>query len=97
MRVSFSSASLPTFVVVILDDSHPNRGEVEFSIILIFISFMARHREHFFVCFLAIWISSLEKVLFSSVTHFFIGSLIWGEFTFLSSQCILVISPLSDV
>jgi hypothetical protein len=29
---------------------------------------------------LAIWISSFEKVLFSSATHFFIDSLIWGEF-----------------
>jgi hypothetical protein len=39
-----------------------------------------------FSCFLAIWISSLEKVHLSSVAHFFfIGSLIWGEFRFLSS------------
>jgi hypothetical protein len=30
------------------------------------------------MCFLAIWISYFEKVLFSSVAHFFIGSLIWG-------------------
>jgi hypothetical protein len=28
---------------------------------------MARNGEHFFHVFLAIWISSLEKVLFSSV------------------------------
>jgi hypothetical protein len=46
---------------------------------------------------LAIWISSFEKVLFSSVAHFFIGSLIWEEFSFLSSLYILVISPLYDV
>jgi hypothetical protein len=43
---------------------------------------MAKHGEHFFICFLAIWISSFEKFLFSSVAHFFIGSLIWGEFSF---------------
>jgi hypothetical protein len=39
----------------------------------------------------------LEKVMFSSVAHFFIGSLILGEFNFLSSLYILVVSPLSDV
>jgi hypothetical protein len=46
---------------------------------------MARDGEQFFICFLAILISSFEKVLFSSVAHFFIGSLIFGEFSFLSS------------
>jgi type IV secretory pathway TrbL component len=58
---------------------------------------MARDGEHFFMCFLDIWISSFEKVLFSSVAHFFIGSLFFGEFSFLSSLYILVVSPLSDV
>jgi hypothetical protein len=48
----------------------------DLSVVLICISFMARDSEYFFMCFLAIWISSFEKVLFSSVTHFFIGSLI---------------------
>jgi hypothetical protein len=66
------------------------------SVILICIFFMARDSEHFFMVFLAIWISSFEKVLFSSVAHFLIGSLILGEFSFLSSLYILVISPLSD-
>jgi hypothetical protein len=65
------------------------------SVVLICFSFMARDGEHFFMCFLAIWISSLEKVLFSSVAHFFIGSLTLGEFSFLSSLYILVLSPLS--
>jgi hypothetical protein len=36
-------------------------------------------------------------VLFSSVTHFFMGSLIWGEFSFLSCLYILVISPWPDL
>jgi hypothetical protein len=54
------------------------------SVVLIFISFMARDGEHFFMCFLAIWISSFEIVLFSSFAHFFIHSLILGEFSFLS-------------
>jgi hypothetical protein len=44
--------------------------------VLIYIPFMAIYGEHFFMCFQAIWISSFETVLFSSVAHFFIGSLI---------------------
>jgi hypothetical protein len=44
------------------------------SVVLIYISFMARDGEHFFMFFLTIWISSFEKFLFSSVAHFFIGS-----------------------
>jgi hypothetical protein len=67
------------------------------SVVLICISFMARNDEHFFMCVLVIWIPSFEKVLFSSVAHFFIGSLILGEFSFLSSLYMLVISPLSDI
>jgi hypothetical protein len=43
---------------------------------------MARDDEHFFMCFLGIWNSSFEKVLFSLVAHFFIGSLTLGEFSF---------------
>jgi hypothetical protein len=37
------------------------------SVVLICISFVARDDEHFFTCFLAIWISSFEKVLFCSI------------------------------
>jgi hypothetical protein len=48
------------------------------SVVLICISFMARDGERFFMSFLAIWTSSFEKVLFSSLAHFFIGSLILG-------------------
>jgi hypothetical protein len=49
------------------------------------------------MCFLAIWTSFIEKTLFGSFAHFFIGSLSFWEFRFLSSLYILVISPLSDV
>jgi hypothetical protein len=65
-------------------------------VVLICISFMERDGEHFFMCFSAIW-TSFEKVLFSSVARFFIGSLILGEFSFLSSLYIVVISPLSAI
>jgi hypothetical protein len=40
------------------------------SVVLICISFIARDGEHFLMCFLAIWISSFEKVLFRSLAHF---------------------------
>jgi hypothetical protein len=43
------------------------------SVVLICISFMVRDGEHFFMCLLAVWTSFFEKVLFSSVIHFFIG------------------------
>jgi hypothetical protein len=66
------------------------------SVVLICISFMARDGEHFFTCF---WPSEflLLRKLFTSAGHVFIGSLIWGEFSYLGSLYILVISTLFDV
>jgi hypothetical protein len=52
------------------------------SVFLIYISFMSRDSEHFFMCFLAIWALSFEKILFSSVAYFLTGLLIVGEFSF---------------
>jgi hypothetical protein len=69
-------------------------GKSLLSKVLICISSMVTDSEHFFMWFLTISISSFEKVLFSSVAHFLIGSLILGEFTFLNSLYILVISPM---
>jgi hypothetical protein len=48
------------------------------------------------MCFLATWISSFEKALFSLFVHFFIRLLILGEFSFLDSLYIMI-NPLSDV
>jgi hypothetical protein len=62
-------------------------------VVLSCISFVARDGEHFFMCFSAIWISSFENFLFSSVTLFFIGSLILREFSFLSSLYVLLSVP----
>jgi len=65
-------------------------------VVFICISLMTKDAGHFFRCFSAIWYSSVENSLFSSVPHFLIvlfGSL---ESNFLSSLYILNISPLSD-
>jgi type IV secretory pathway TrbL component len=96
---SFFPTSSPTFVGGgVFDDGYSNRGEVE-SYCGFDLHFLYGQGwlAFFHAFFLPIWISSLEKVLFNSITHFFIGSLIWGIFSFFSSLYILVISPLSDV
>jgi hypothetical protein len=58
---------------------------------------MTKDIEHFFRCFSAIWYSSVENSLFSSVLHFLIGLFISLKYNFLSSLYILDISSLSEV
>jgi hypothetical protein len=68
-----------------------------FRVVLVCISLMTKDVEHFFRCFSAIQISSVENSLFSSVLHFLIGLFDCLESSFLSSLYILDSSPLSDL
>ena len=70
---------------------------VKWYLILICILLMASEAEHPFICLWVLCMSSLEKYLFKSFAHFFIGSFIFLEWSCVSSLYILEIKPLSEV
>jgi hypothetical protein len=93
---SFFPSSSPTFGGDgILDGRNINSTEVEswcgFDLHFLY---GQEWRALFHVVFLATLTSSFEKVPYTSVSYFFFGSLILGDFSLLSSLYILVISPL---
>ena len=84
-RVPFSPHLLRHLLFVDFDGNHSHWCEMIPLVVLICIFMIMSDVEHLFMCWLAIYMSSLEKCLFGSLAHFLFGSFIFLVLSCMSS------------